>query len=474
MAQKSTKSKSSEKPSFPLTHHPCGQWSKKHQGRVHYFGSWRNDPDGTEALKRFNREWPFIIEGRTPPPVDTGDGCTIALLCNSFLTSKTRKMESGELSGHTFGQYRTTTDRLVAFFGKDRRVDDLRPSDFERFRTSLASTLGVVALKNEINRSRIVFKYGFDQRLIDRPVRYGQSFDKPAAKSIRKARNEAGPNVLEADDIQSILKAADPILKAMVLLGVNCGLGNSDIANLPLTAIDLNGGWLNYPRPKTEIPRRCKLWPQTVDALKLVIEKRPKPKNPIDAKLVFLTVQGNRYARVTESKTTKGKFAYVNTVGHRFSALLKKLGINAHRRLGFYTLRHVFETVAGESRDQVAVDACMGHADHSMAGHYRERISDDRLIAVAETVRGWLFGDDPTGTDDDDVDLDTTDTADEPLTIAIHKARQAIQSTAGAIRGTSADAWLPEITKALQGDTEARKRVLVTWGGASGGLRVVG
>ncbi len=117
MASKSTKSKSSRKPSFPLTHNPCGQWSKKHQKRVYYFGSWRADPDGTQALERFNREWPFIIEGRTPPPVDTGDGCTIALLCNSFLTSKTRKMESGELSGHTFGQYRTTTDRLVAFFG---------------------------------------------------------------------------------------------------------------------------------------------------------------------------------------------------------------------------------------------------------------------------------------------------------------------------------------------------------------------
>ena len=46
-----------------------------------------------------------------------------------------------------------------------------------------------------------------------------------------------------------------------------------------------------------------------------------------------------------------------------------------HRHgLGFYALRHTFETIGGESRDQVAVNHIMGHADASMAGVYRERI----------------------------------------------------------------------------------------------------
>jgi hypothetical protein len=33
----------------------------------------------------------------------------------------------------------------------------------------------------------------------------------------------------------------------------------------------------------------------------------------------------------------------------------------------------------------------MGHADHSMASYYRERISDDRLQAVTDHVRAWLL-----------------------------------------------------------------------------------
>jgi len=60
---------------------------------------------------------------------------------------------------------------------------------------------------------------------------------------------------------------------------------------------------------------------------------------------------------------------------------------------GFYALRHVFETIGGESRDQVAVNHIMGHADQSMASHYRGRISDERLQAVVERVHLWLFGD---------------------------------------------------------------------------------
>ena len=37
------------------------------------------------------------------------------------------------------------------------------------------------------------------------------------------------------------------------------------------------------------------------------------------------------------------------------------------------------------------VDAVMGHVDSSMAGVYRQRISDERLEAVVDVVYSWLF-----------------------------------------------------------------------------------
>jgi len=52
----------------------------------------------------------------------------------------------------------------------------------------------------------------------------------------------------------------------MILLGINCGLGNGDCGNLPLRALDLGHGWVDFPRPKTGIPRRGPLRPETVEA----------------------------------------------------------------------------------------------------------------------------------------------------------------------------------------------------------------
>ena len=66
--------------------------------------------------------------------------------------------------------------------------------------------------------------------------------------------------------------------------------------------------------------------------------------------------------------------------------------VKLHRpEIEFDALRHTFETIGGQSRDQVAVDHIMGHTDQFMASHYQECISDERLRIVVDYVHGWLF-----------------------------------------------------------------------------------
>jgi integrase len=79
-------------------------------------------------------------------------------------------------------------------------------------------------------------------------------------------------------------------LRASVLLALNCGFGNHDVAALPLAALDLKAEWVNFPRPKTGIARRCPLWPETTAALREVIEARPAT----DSDLAFINSRVDR------------------------------------------------------------------------------------------------------------------------------------------------------------------------------------
>lgn len=363
-------------PDFPLFAHATKRWAKKIKGKLHYFGRW-DDPDA--ALEKYLRTRDDIWAGRKPR--DIGSGVTVGSAMSSFVEAKDHLVETGEIAQRTRDDYRATCGRVVDCFGKNRSVEDLRPDDFDELRKRLSKTRGPVALGNEIQRVRVAFKYCYDAGLIDHPIRFGPDFKRPSRKVLRKERQRKGVRMFTAAELRKILKAANLPLRAMILLGANCGFGNSDCAGLPLSAIDLDRGWIDYPRPKTAVERRCPLWPETAQALREWLPKRPKAKASEHRDLVFITNRGGRFS---------AEGAADCAIAKEFRKLLDESGI--HRTgLGFYGLRHGFETIAGDSRDQVATNHIMAHADASMAGTYRERIEDHRLQAVIDHVHAWLY-----------------------------------------------------------------------------------
>jgi integrase len=379
---------------FPLFAHATRRWAKKIKGKLHYFGRW-DDPDA--ALQKYLDQRDDLQAGRTPRL--SGDGLTIRDLANRFLTSKQMLLQTGEIAQRTFTDYYKTCERMVDEFGRTRLVIDLASDDFERLRTSLARSRGPVSLGNEILRTRMVFKFAFDAGLIQTPVRYGPSFRRPNKKTLRQARNANGPRMFEADELRQLLAVAETPVRAMILLGLNGGIGQADLAALPIAAIDLSGSVLNYPRQKTAIPRRIPLWSETAEAVGDAIRERPNPKSEEDRLLVFVTRYGHRWVRTNQNGTA------IDSIGWEFGKLLRRLSLK-RPRIGFYALRHTFETIGGEAKDQIAVNSIMGHVDASMAGVYRERISDERLRAVVEHVRSWLF-DSTSGETDPAIALDS-------------------------------------------------------------------
>jgi len=373
---------------FPLYAHNNGQWAKKVRGMTRLFGVWA-DPQA--ALDLWLEQKDDLLAGREPRA--TGEGLTVNTLVQKFLEAKDHLRKSGELEDRSFEDYKLTGTKLIEVFGRGRLVADLFPNDFARLRKEFAKGQGkkrrghgANTLANDIGRARVFFNYAYKQGLIDRPLVYGDSFKRPTRSVLRRERLKKGKKMFSASQIWAMIdKASNPQLKAMFFLGINAGFGNRDCAKLPLSALNLKTGWIDYGRGKTGIERRCRLWPETIAALKEVIATRREPKDKKHADKVFITKYGFPWL----SKCKNGRDC---PISKETAKVLKDLEI--HRPgLGFYALRHGFETIGGESMEQAAVDRIMGHAPHSndMGAIYREQVSDKRLFRVANHVRKWLI-----------------------------------------------------------------------------------
>lgn len=379
---------------FPLWWHPRGGWSKKIVGKVYYFGK---DPLAAEA--EYNAVRDDLNAGREPRAW-TADGVTVADLFNDFLTSKRDKADDGDLSESTFRDYFDILSMATKSLGRNTVVANLRPADFRKLRRTLGQGKTAVTLKKRIICTRSPFRFGIRNGMIAEQPSFGDEFNVPEEKKIANERFENdlehGVRSFEAEELQSILDGANPVLTAMVLLGINCGFTQTDIAGLPIVAVNLENGVIDWFRKKKGTVRRCTLWPETVVALRNVeLIRKPEPR-PEAAGLFFVTSHGFPYVRY-QLKASSEEVKYksrVDAVHTMFQRRTKSLGFDRHGR-GFGSLRHTFRTVADGVLDETAINILMGHKANDIGRKYYLRAKsgffDDRLKAVTCHVRNWLY-----------------------------------------------------------------------------------
>jgi len=88
---------------------------------------------------------------------------------------------------------------------------------------------------------------------------------RPRAGSIEKP-------LYTLDDLNRLLKKADPQLKAMIMLALNCGFGPKDIRDLTWDHID--GERVTLPRSKTGVCQTYLLWLETRALLEEIQQRR--------------------------------------------------------------------------------------------------------------------------------------------------------------------------------------------------------
>jgi len=406
---------------FPLRPHKNGHWYKSVWNRrlkrseQFYFGSWHEDPKGERAMIDPEIGWLARRDGiragidNVNVRVASTD-LTLGELMGRFLTHKRAKCDSHELAMSTLGGYLTDIPAFVAFMKPGMPASGLKPEHFTAYMNHLVveRKLGRFARKRIRAYITSFLRFGVKNGWITMP-NTGSDWVAPATDpdSMRQARSRAGARdyssrILDGKEVDRLLDRAQPAFKAMILLGVNCGLGPADIGRLRWNMIDLTTGRLQYPRPKTGVLRVGYLWKKTRAALYRVRELKHNREALLkngDESLVFLTRKSRPYYRereVFKRIIVEGKpvmkltgIAIDNAVSITFGRMTRELGME---KVGFYRLRHTLKTIGKKARDSEALNLMMGHRDSGTGRVYdHEEVNWKRIKRVARVVYRRLW-----------------------------------------------------------------------------------
>jgi integrase len=268
---------------------------------VHFFGVWENPQ---AALQNYHAVAADLHAGRQPSVNVAQDAATVKDVCNHYLTFQHQKVLASHIKASSFDDCSSILRRFAKFVDGTRIVSNLVSDDFQRFSHAVTTKklsgkrggLGVYALSRAITIIRAMFNHAYKADLIDKPMKYGAAFDKPSAVLKRKSRRASdladGKKFFEPATVRMIVNAAESPLRAMILLGLNGGFGNTDCAQLSTSAIDMESGLIDFPRPKTGVERVVPLWPETQDALRKALANRPASASKDLVGLTFLTTFG--------------------------------------------------------------------------------------------------------------------------------------------------------------------------------------
>lgn len=351
-------------------------WAKKIRGKVHYFGT-----EYDIAMQEYLRQKPYLESGVSPPNCQ----CTVADLLNCFLDHRKKKLDEGTLSKRTYDDYFEVCHLIAASISKLHSIEALTVEHFESIRRGLmrAKNKKEVSIKRfdvRLGYARTIFRFAsIDNRLIDRQLPFQSALASVPDRELRKYRQSKPKRLLTADEIKQVLEISDANFKAIVLLGINGALNNSDIKTLKLATAKkaLQTGLLEYPREKTHFMRVTPLWPETIDAIKNAITERAKSR----LTELFLTSSNQPHSK---------KSGY-DLISQMFYRCLHRTGSYSPGR-NFGALRTTFSNVGKEVGDDLALRALMGHSDGStLYENYADGVYVERLRKITDHVRGWLF-----------------------------------------------------------------------------------
>lgn len=391
--------------SCPLRIASNGQWSKNVGGKRRTFGSVL-DVSRAEAEARLYAYLADVSVGRDPRPIDAGR-TTVEDVVSRFVADLEARVRAGEVESKTLASRTRYVRDAGRAIGLDRKVAALRPRDFAAARRRLVALREPVSVNLAVSAMRSAFRWAHEvDDLIDALPAYGDSWKPLPRAALRRGRRgkgfPGGRRHFHPEEVRALLEAASPLMRAAILLGVSAGMLAADLAVLRADQVDLERGWIDDLRPKTGVPRRAPVWPETREAIlawRADHERRGDVRAKGAERLLLVTRTGrpvSRESAAIDRETGLVLEEKTSAIIQSFRRLLVSSGVRAASSdapgIGFATLRRTCATYADAAGDRLAKARIMAHVVEDVDDSYVDHVSDDRIRAVSDVIRGRLFG----------------------------------------------------------------------------------
>ncbi len=323
-------------------------------------------------------EW-FFTDGqggaRVAPRGDApGD---VADLIDAYLESRRLDVAAGQLS---HSSYDSDKNRLADFqkLCRRRKVHDLPTAigsaTLGAYRTYVMGRLAreelkAVSVKHALRTVKAVLLWAYKSEKVDALPRVLDGYAKIAIPA-------PSPKFFSTDEIKRLYDTADGRMKLVILLALNCGYTQMDIATLEHSHVDWSTGMIVRSRSKTGQPQEHRLWARTLGLLK---EQATAPE---ESSLVLLAKRGRPLVHATIK--ADGTPTKTDSISQAFSRLKK--AVNEGRKKSEPEIKLPFKCFRKTGADQIAkqyqqnpllVDLYLAHTQTGMKKHYARQHYDE-------------------------------------------------------------------------------------------------
>jgi integrase len=303
---------------------------------------------------------------------------TLSEHCDAWLETK-----RGEVSVATLKFYENSIVKLKAALAEklDKPLDVVTKADLVAWRNKALKTLAPGTVSHDLRAWRMLFQAAVDDGLV---------FENPVDNIKVKGRDERGgeegapKRLFTPVELQSLLLAATPEWKSMILFAAYSGLRLGDVAALTWGSLDEEKGWMTVRTRKTGKTVRVPIaGPLAAHIKKLKRGEHAEPVHPQAAGIM-------------------GKIGRTGPLSNQFAELLAKCGLRAPidknkrstgkglsgkrtiNELSFHTLRHLTVSLLKDAgAPESVVKAIVGHSSQAISDHYTHTGDDAMRDAIA-------------------------------------------------------------------------------------------